>query len=170
MDLARTFAPEQFERALESWRWAGVAGKRPLFASPFGDVFFDADDGVWFLDLLEGTLTRQWPDAAALKASLRTIEGQDRYLLAGLAFAAERQGLAPSAAQVLGFKNPPFLGGAVAADNIDVIDFEVSLYIAGQLHRQVKELLPGTRISGFTVDGQIPTDTDRHRRHRRRRN
>jgi hypothetical protein len=33
------------------------------------------------------------------------------------------------------------------------MDFDVALTIAGQLHRQVRDLPPGTRISGFTVDG-----------------
>lgn len=89
---------------LESWDWADIQGKQPLFTSPFGDVFFQAQDGFWFLDLLEGTLARPWSDADALQAELNTAAGQDRYLMAGLAFAAERQGIIPSARQVLSFK------------------------------------------------------------------
>ena len=104
MDLTRSFTAEQFARALESWDWAGVQGKQPLFTSPFGDVFFQAQDGFWFLDLLEGKLTRPWPGADELRAELDTAEGQDRYLMAGLAFAAERQGIIPSASQVLSFR------------------------------------------------------------------
>jgi len=95
MELTRSFSAEQFARALESWDWADIQGKQPLFTSPFGDVFFQAQDGFWFLDLLEGTLTRPWPDAGALQAELNTGEGQDRYLMAGLAFAAERQSRVP---------------------------------------------------------------------------
>ena len=112
MDLTRSFSADQFGRALESWDRAGIQDKRPLFTSPFGDVFFQAPDGFWFLDLLEGTLTRPWPDADALQAELNTPEGQDRYLMAGLAFAAERQGIVPSATQVLSFKVAPVLGAA----------------------------------------------------------
>ena len=107
MELTRSFSADQFARALESWDWAGIGGKQPLFTSPFGDVFFQAQDGFWFLDLLEGTLTRPWPDADALQADLNTAEGQDRYLMAGLAFAAERQGIIPSARQVLSFTVVP---------------------------------------------------------------
>ena len=32
-------------QATESWGWLGLAGKTPIFTSPFGDVFFRADDG-----------------------------------------------------------------------------------------------------------------------------
>jgi hypothetical protein len=48
MELTRSFSADQFARALESWDWADIQGKQPLFTSPFGDVFFQAQDGFWF--------------------------------------------------------------------------------------------------------------------------
>jgi hypothetical protein len=156
VDLSRSFTAEQFARALESWDWAGLQGKQPLFTSPFGDVFFQAQDGFWFLDLLEGKLTRPWPTADELRAELDTAEGQDRYLMAGLAFAAERQGIIPSATQVLSFKVAPILGGAIAVENIEVFDFEVIVHITGQLHWQVRDMPPGTRITGFKMAPEPP--------------
>ena len=54
MELTRSFTADQFARALESWDRADIQGKQPLFTSPFGDMFFRAQDGFWFLDLLEG--------------------------------------------------------------------------------------------------------------------
>jgi hypothetical protein len=154
MNLTRSFAAEQFTRGLDSWGWIGAAGKIPLFASVFGDVFFRADDGFWYLDTLEGTLTRVWADAQALKADLATASGQDRYLLAGLAFGAESRGLIPDPGQVYNFKVPPVMGGALDVDNVETIDFVVGLNIAGQLHDQIRGLPPGTRISGFTVSDE----------------
>ena len=151
MELTRSFSADQFARALESWDWAGIGGKQPLFTSPFGDVYFRAPDGLWFLDLLEGTLTRPWPDAEALRAELNTAGGQDRYLMAGLAFAAERQGIVPSPRQVLSFKVAPVLGAAIAVENIEVMDFEVIVHLTGQLHRQVRDMPPGARVTGFTI-------------------
>jgi hypothetical protein len=153
MILTRSFAAEQFARGLESWQWISIGSKVPLFASPFGDVFFRADDGIWWLDTLEGTLTRNWANAEALEADLATASGQDRYLLAGLAFGAESRGLIPGGGQVYGFKTPPVLGGALEVDNVETIDFVVGLNIAGQLHDQIRGLPPGTRISGFTISG-----------------
>jgi len=92
-----------------------------------------------------------WPDADALQAELNTPEGQDRYLMAGLAFAAERQGIVPSATQVLSFKVAPVLGAAIAVENIEVMDFEVIVNITGQLHRQIRDMAPGARITGFKI-------------------
>lgn len=88
MELTRSFTADQFARALESWDWADIQGKQPLFTSPFGDVFFQAQDGFWFLDLLEGTLTRPWSDAGALQAEgeitkLRVISGRTPSMRSG---------------------------------------------------------------------------------------
>jgi hypothetical protein len=153
VDLTRVFAAEQFSRGLESWGWIDIGQREPLFTSPFGDVFFRSDDGFWWLDTLEGSLTRPWDDAEAMKADLGTPDGQDQYLLAGLALAAERRGVVPGADQVYGFAVPPALGGDLTVENVEAIDFIVSLNIAGQLHEQIRNLPPGTRISGFTFDG-----------------
>ena len=152
VDLIRRFTPDQFARALESWNWIGVGDKGPLFTSPFGDVFFRYDAGFWWLDTLEATLTREWATAEDLTAALNTPEGQDRYLLAGLAASAERQGITPTAMQVYGFKIAPVLGGEVGLANVEAIDFVVSINLLGQLHQQVRDLPPGTAISGFTLD------------------
>jgi Domain of unknown function (DUF1851) len=153
VDLIRNFSPAQFTRALDSWDWIGIGDKHPVFTSPFGDVFLQSPDGFWFLDTLEATLSRRWASADELKAALGTAEGQDRFLLAGLAVSAERAGIAPTATQVYGFKIAPVLGGEIGVDNIEAIDFVVSINILGQLHRQVRDLPPGTQISRFTVDG-----------------
>ncbi len=151
MGLTKSFSPDQFHRALESWQWLGVEDKSPIFTSLFGDVFFQSRDGFWLLDTLEATLTRPWASTGELRATLGTTDGQDRFLLAGLAASAERQGIIPTAAQVYGFKIAPVLGGKIGIGNVEAIDFVVSLNILGQLHEQVRNLPPGTRISEFTI-------------------
>jgi hypothetical protein len=156
VQLTRSFSAEQFASALESWTWVDIAELLPTFTSPFGDIFFQGADGIWFLDLLEGKLTRPWTSRDALKADLNSPEGQNQYLFAGLAFAAQQLGIIPSDSQVLSFKVPPVLGGATAVENVEASDFVVSVNIAGQIHQQIKDLPPGTPITGFTVDGQRP--------------
>lgn len=150
--LTRTFRPERYRDGLSSWRWLDLRGREPLFTSPFGDVFFRAPDGFWWLDTLEATLTRPWSTVDELRADLNSFEGQDRYLMAGLAQSAARRGLLPGPDQVYDFKVPPVLGGAVDVDNLDVTDLVVSLNIAGQIHGQVRDLPPGTPVAGITID------------------
>jgi hypothetical protein len=36
-------------------------------------------------------------------------------------------------------------------ENIEVMDFEVIVHLTGQLHRQVRDMPPGVRITGFTI-------------------
>lgn len=153
MDLIRRFDNESYARALESWAWLPeLTGKTPAFTSAFGDVFLQApDDAYWFLDALEGSLDRTWADGAELQAAINTQEGQDRFLMAGLAQSAGRAGLEPGPPQVLSFKVPPVLGGPIQVDNVEVTDFVVAINLAGQLHEQVKDLPPGARITGFEM-------------------
>jgi len=77
---------------------------------------------------------------------------QDEYLLGGLAMAASARGLTLQRNEVYGFTVPPIIGGQTVTENIQTIDFDVAPTISGQLHRQVRDLPPGTPISGFTVD------------------
>jgi hypothetical protein len=151
MELTRSFSPEQFSRGLESWAWIDIGGKVPLFTSPFGDVFFRSNDGFWWLDTVEGRLSQPWRDAEALRADLNSVDGQDQYLLAGLALGAEQRGIVPTDDQVYGFTVAPTLGGSMEVENIEAIDFVVSLHIAGQIHEQIRDWPPGTPISGVTI-------------------
>lgn len=157
MDLLRRFSSDVYSRALEDWSWLiGDREVEPVAASPFGDVFLRSADGVWFLDMLEGSFARRWPDLVSLQSELSTDEGQDEFLMGGLAISAHSNGVTPVATQVLTFKIPPVLGGPIEVENIAAMDYVVVSSIAGQLHRQVNDLPPGTALSGFTIGGEVP--------------
>ncbi|WP_163572870.1 T6SS immunity protein Tdi1 domain-containing protein [Fodinicola feengrottensis] len=151
MDLTKVFPAEVLARALEAWAWVGIGDREPLFTSLFGDVFFRADDGIWVLDILEGTFSLGWDSAAALKAEVDTPEGADRYLLAGLAMAAYEAGIVLGHDEVYGFRVSPVLGGGFDVDNLEAVSLEVLLDFLGQIHEQLHDLPPGTRISGITI-------------------
>jgi hypothetical protein len=151
MQLIKTFTQEQYAAALESWSWLDLAGKQPEFASLFGDVFLSSAEGWWMLDTLDGALERRWDSGDELRAVLATEDGQDQYLLGGLAIAADERGLVLGADEIYDFLPPPILGGGFAVENITVMDFVVSVNIAGQLHHQLRDLPPGTQISGFQL-------------------
>ena len=147
VDLIRTFSLEQYAGALDGWEWAGIGVKVPLFASPFGDLFLQSDDGCWFLSVVHGTLTQCWDSVEDLRAELDTPEGRERYLMAGLAQETERAGIVPDAKQIYDFKHPPVAGGPITVDNVHALDFVVSVNVAGQIHGQVKDLSEGAETS-----------------------
>lgn len=166
MELTTTFSGPEYEQALESWTWLPVAGKAPLFCSLFGDVVLEDGSGFWFLDHVEGSLQRMWGDRGALDAALASEEGRDRFLLGGLAMAAAQSGLILDATQVYSFATPPVLGGGMSLDQVEVMDFVVAINLAGQLHQQVKDLEPGTRVTGFEMEQPPPPKRKRFGRRR----
>lgn len=156
MLFTKRFPLETFQAALESWDWLGVKGKTPVLCSLFGDVFLQDPKGFWFLDSLEGTLTHVAVTAAELQAIINTAEGQDKYLLVGLAQATVELGISLGQDQVYDFIIPPVLGGALEPTNIKAGDFSVVLNLAGQIHKQVHDVPPGTKIGQITIDGKKP--------------
>lgn len=151
MEPIRRFPSALYTTALESWSFLDFAGKSPLFTSPFGDVFLQAENGFWFLDVLAGELRHQWSNEGELNAELNSRAGQNEYLMISLASQAESSGLQPDDGEVYSFRIPPVLGGATDVSNIEVTDFVVALDIAGQVHKQVLTLPPGTPISGISL-------------------
>jgi hypothetical protein len=156
MELLKHFSAEEYARALEDWSWTGADVLTPLGASPFGDVFLIGPDGIMMLDTLEGRLVPAFSTVEEMRSALATPEGQDRYLTAGLALAADRRGLTLEHPQVYAYVAPPVLGGPIAADNLHVMDFVVWLSIAGQLHRQIRDLPPGARVTGVAMEEPVP--------------
>ena len=147
-------APEldKLRSALNAWLWLGLEGKTPIRVTAFADVFFSAPDGVWFLDTLEGKLERVCTSVHDLDQIVATEEARDRYLLAGLVDRAISEGMTLEAGQCYDFRINPVLGGAVAFENVEAQDFLVALHIAGQIHEQVRNLPPGTKINAVTID------------------
>lgn len=151
MDPIRRFPIDAYSAALESWSFLELADKQPLFTSPFGDVFLQAADGFWFLDVIGGELNHRWSTEQEFSECLNSRAGQDEYLMIGLATAADEAGLKPNASEVYGFGVPPVLGGATEVSNVELSDFIVALNFAGQIHKQVRDLPSGTPISGVSL-------------------
>src|SRR5262249_38386074 len=125
---------EAIERALESWQWLPIQGREPVLVTAFGDIFFAAKDGVWFLDTLEGTFQQVCSTRAELEELLNTTEGEDRYCLAGFVERARREGMRLGDGECYDFTLAPVVGGKLEYANIQPRDFVVAVHIAGQLH------------------------------------
>lgn len=153
LELVREFSDDDVARALDGWRWIdGLAGLSSWFSSAFGDLFLvDGQGAVWYLDLIEGSLKRTWDSRDDCLAALRTTDGLETYLLAGLVEGAHAAGTVANSEDVLTFSLPPVLGGPMEVGNVSTIDFVVGVDMAGQIHQQVKDLPPGTPISGLTI-------------------
>lgn len=67
-------------------------------------MFFESQDGFWFLDLLAGELSRPWETEGDFSSSLNSREGQDESLMIGLASEAESSGLRPGEAEIYSFR------------------------------------------------------------------
>jgi len=143
--------------ALEAWGWIGVAGKHPFLVTAFADVFFEASDGIWFLDTLEGKLKKIPQTKEELMRLLTTDEGMELYLFAGFVDRAIREGMALTEGECYDFKINPIVGGPVDYSNVGKMSFKVALHLRGQIHDQVRHMKPGTKISKFVlVDEKKP--------------
>jgi hypothetical protein len=125
MELTKSFSAAQYHEALESWAWIGLEAKSPVCASLFGNVFLVSDEGCWYLDIVEGAISRAWPDLDEMRSSLASAEARDRYLLEGLVHAATDRGLTLGEASIYDFTVAPVLGGSLAIENVSVTDFVV---------------------------------------------
>lgn len=152
MELVKTFSQEEYAEALDSWTFADFAGKTPVFASLFGDVFFESAEECWLLDVVSGTFDRKWSNADELHAALQTEAGRDHYLLEPLVAAALEDEMRLGRSQVFDFTRPPVLGGAQAVENLEPTDFVVALNIAGQIHAQVLDLPPGAPVGEIKIE------------------
>jgi hypothetical protein len=151
MELIKKFSQEQYEKALESWCWLVPEGAIPLLASSFGDIFFAYRGMVFYLDLVNGTFDMIAESMDELEDLLKSKDGQENYLMATLSITMQMQGhpLAPD--QVFDFKTTPKLGGEISLENIQVMEFVTAVNIAGQIHQQIRDLPPGTRIEDVKV-------------------
>ncbi|MBZ9852592.1 DUF1851 domain-containing protein [Mesorhizobium sp. CA13] len=138
--------------ALDGWTWIGLDGLEPAAVSAFGDIFFRAADGsVHHLDMIEGRLSPISASWAEFAAQMEDAGRRDDLVLAGLVIAARKRRMILGAGECYDFKQPPVIGGEMSVGQMEKTFFVVKVHIAGQIHRQVKDLPPGTKINKVTI-------------------
>lgn len=148
-DLTRPLGKEEAPQLLEDWRWLVGVDHKPIIITAMGDAFVlnGKSGAISFLDTVEGKLKAIAPSLDSFYKRLNKDQGfVDEYFSTHLLKEARARGLSLGAHQVYSYKQPPVLGGAQAADNIEASDLAVHFSMLGQIFQQVHNLPPGTKI------------------------
>jgi hypothetical protein len=124
-----------------------------------GDMFIrrPSSGEIAFVDALEGSLTLAAESKEAWQKQLEDPDRFEHWFLPDLVSLLRERGLVLSSGQCYSPIHPPFLGGELVPENMEVTSWRVHFCIAGQIHRQIKDLPPGTRIDKITVDDEDPS-------------
>lgn len=144
-----TFIPssDSLRELSEQWNWLVEDKLQPFMFSSSGDVFFEAADmSIHWLDTGQGQLTRVAEDREVFLHALREDSGA-KWLLAPVIDALLESGATLGDDQCFGFKLMPILGGTYTADNMVATSAGSWYGFSGYVHRQIKDLPDGTKIS-----------------------
>jgi hypothetical protein len=150
--LIRTDRPDTPEM-LARWEWLVGRDKHPLVMTKFGDWFLaDAQERVYWLDLLEGSCTQVAESVAAFEQLMAQEEQLDLWFMLPWCYRLHDEGLIPGENQCYGFKIPPKLGAPVALSNVEVANLMVyQVWMA-----EIAKIPPGTKVDAITIDGKLP--------------
>jgi hypothetical protein len=136
--------------ALGSWRWLVPQQVRALAVTAFGDVFLvDGSGAVLFLDTAAGKCEEVAASVEELKEKLRQPELLDEWFMPGLLSELRAAGKKLPPGQCYDADHSIILGGSFTPENWSPTFWRVHFHSLGQIHEQVKDLPPGTRITGI---------------------
>lgn len=136
-------------RLLDDWDWLLEGPHRIVLVTRMGDAFLQDPEGrVIFLDTLEGRAKPAAPSLDAFNQRLAAGQIDPDWFSPDLLAIVQGRGDRLRSGQCFSYKVPPALGGSLDSSNVGIIDVVVHFSISGQLHRQIKDLKPGTRIGG----------------------
>lgn len=145
-------------RLLASWSWLIDRSVVPVALSRFGDWFLsDSDQHVFRLDILEGAFE---PICDSVDQFHRLRSGDlelDDWFQEGMVSSLYRVGMVPGRGEGFGYKLPPVLGGSCERENVVVVKMAPWQIFMAQVHEQVRDLPPGTRIRevSSTPEGRV---------------
>jgi hypothetical protein len=142
------------DAVLDDWRWL-IGPKLQLWrVTKAGNALLqDPTDGsIHFLDVVSGKAERIADNQAAFESAVASGENAARWLMPQIVEGQARLGMRPAINECLSFKHPPVLGGQIDPDNFETCSVLVHFSIAGQIHQQVKDLPPGTKIGKISIE------------------
>lgn len=140
------------EDLLQDWTWLFGNAHTVVTMNNFADMFLRASDGtIGMVNVTWGTMDQIAPDKSTFEQMTRERENQEKWFLTDFLTEIEHAGLPLGAGQCFGFKVPLRLGGKMDLSNIEVSSVGVYVSMMGQIHRQLKDVRAGTKITGVQI-------------------
>lgn len=138
---------------LSEWRWLADESYQPVVITALGDLFLrHADSRIFWLQAGWGQLVEVADSADEFKQLMTQPENAIEWFNPQLVGDILATGMRLDPGECFGYKVPPVLGGEIVPDNFEQTDLHVHFGILGQIHRQVKDLPPGTPIGEITFE------------------
>ena len=137
---------------LNAWAWLLPKSYTPVLVTAFGDMFLADEQGcVDFLDLISGKIARVANSVEEMQRLINVRENQKKWLMTEVFAVLQAQQIYLNEGECYSFVRPPILGGKLEPKNIEVCDIYTHVSMAGQIHRQVKNLPAGTKITNIKI-------------------
>ncbi len=140
--------------AYDSFKWldASISSKNVLLITAFGDLIFSNISGqIQMLDLIEGSVIDLADDVNQFQQLFTTKKFQTEIFLSDLLITLKEQNETRGPKEVYSFKVPMILGGKAESENVVIMDLKVWIHLIGQIHEQVKDLPPGTKVNEIKI-------------------
>jgi hypothetical protein len=146
-DIKIDFSHIEHQKLTEDWQWLIGLSMKPLLLSSLGDMFLSDENGaVHWLDIGAGTITLVADSISDFNTKLQDTQITDEWFMFDLLAGLKSANLHLSQGTLYSYKKLPILGGEYVPENFTVMDIEVAISIAGQIHKQIKDLPDGTNI------------------------
>jgi len=146
-DLTVKFSNVLAYKLTENWTWLIGTDKIPGIVSAIGNMFLkDTNEKIFWLDVGQGKFEIVCDRLQDFEEKLKNIEQVNERYMIDLTTALRLFGKELNDGQLYSYKKLPIIGGDYTVDNFEPTDIEVHFCFAGQIFRQIKDLLDGTII------------------------
>ena len=157
-DLTVNFEHVDSNHLLSDWEWLIGKTKLPILLLASGDAFVQDvnDQAVYFLDVGFGSIEKVSDSINEFQSLLTKKDFVVDHFGVNMVGDLIQNDVVLKKGQIYSLDVPLSLGGEYELKNISPTDIEVHFSVAGQIHRQLKDLPEGTVIKEFKiVDGTV---------------
>ncbi len=147
-DLTKDLSKIDVEDICSSWQWRLGEQKAVILISCIGDLFLiGKDEAINWLDTGTGELKKIAQSFKQFEQLVNDETNINYWFLETVVEQLFTSGEKLTENEVFSFKKLPALGGDYSPDNFEVSDISVHFAFTGQIHEQIKDLPPGTKIN-----------------------